>query len=74
VLDVPPAAAREGLVGSGMPAWLVEQLDGAFAKIRGGELAATTDTVALLTGRPPRRVHDFLADHAQAFAAIKPPA
>ena len=73
-VDVPPAAAREGLVASGMPDWLVQHLDGAFAKFRAGEFAATTDTVAVLTGRPPRSIADFLSDHADAFAPIAQPA
>ena len=69
-VDVPPAAARDGLVASGMPDWLVEQLDGVFAKIRAGELAWTTDTVHTLIGRPPRGLADFLRDHAEAFAPV----
>lgn len=73
-VDVPPAAAREGLVASGMPDWLVQHLDGAFARFRAGEFAATTDTVAVLTGRPPRSIADFLTDHADAFAPIAQPA
>ena len=73
-VDVPPAVAREGLVASGMPDWLVQHLDGAFAKFRAGEFAATTDTVAVLTGRPPRSIADFLTDHADAFAPIAQPA
>jgi uncharacterized protein YbjT (DUF2867 family) len=73
-VDVPPAAAREGLVASGMPDWLIQHLDGAFAKIRAGEFASTTDAVAVLTGRPPRSVADFVTDHADAFAPIVQPA
>jgi uncharacterized protein YbjT (DUF2867 family) len=69
-VDVPPAAARESLVASRMPDWLVEHLDGAFAKIRAGELGSTTDTVTVLTGRPPRSIGDFLTDHAATFAPV----
>jgi uncharacterized protein YbjT (DUF2867 family) len=72
--DVPPDAAREGLVASGMPDWLVQHLDGAFAKFRAGEFAATTDTVAVVTGRPPRGISDFITDHADAFTPIVQPA
>ena len=73
-VDVPPAAAHERLVASGMPDWLVQHLDQAFAKIRAGEFAATTDTVAVLTGRPPRNIAEFVTDHADAFAASPQPA
>jgi uncharacterized protein YbjT (DUF2867 family) len=69
-VDVPPAAARDSLVASGMPDWLVRHLDQVFAKIRAGELAATTDTVAVLSGRPPRTITEFVTEHADAFEPI----
>jgi uncharacterized protein YbjT (DUF2867 family) len=65
---VAPEAAREGLVAAGMPDWLVEHLDGAFERIRRGELAQTTDTVRVLTGREPRTLAQFARD-AGVFAA-----
>jgi hypothetical protein len=34
----------------------------------------TTDTVAVLTGRSPRSIGDFLTDHADTFAPIAQPA
>jgi uncharacterized protein YbjT (DUF2867 family) len=67
-VDVPPQAAREGLVGAGMPPWLVDHLDGAFALIRRGELAQATDTVRMLTGREPRTFAAFARDRAGLFA------
>jgi uncharacterized protein YbjT (DUF2867 family) len=69
-VDVPPAAFRENLTAAGMPPWLIEQVDGAFARIRAGELAATTDAVHVLTGRPPRGIAEFVRDHAEAFGAV----
>jgi uncharacterized protein YbjT (DUF2867 family) len=67
-VDVPPDAAREGLVQAGMPGWLVEHFDGAFERIRRGEFAQTTDTVRVLSGREPRAFAQFARDHAGAFA------
>jgi hypothetical protein len=46
-----------------MPDWL----------IRAGEFGSTPDVVAVLTGRPPRSVADFVTDDADAFAPIVPP-
>jgi uncharacterized protein YbjT (DUF2867 family) len=66
-VDVPPAAARAELAAAGMPGWLVDHLDKAFALIREGALEATTDTVRVLTGRDPRRFAEFAHDHADAF-------
>jgi uncharacterized protein YbjT (DUF2867 family) len=58
-VDVPPAAAREGLIAAGQPAWLVEHLDGAFGLIRAGAFDEVTDTVRVLTGREPHTVDEF---------------
>jgi uncharacterized protein YbjT (DUF2867 family) len=66
-VDVPPAAAREGLAAAGMPDWLVDHLDGAFALIRDGALEETTDTVRVITGREPRSFAEFVRDHRAAF-------
>jgi uncharacterized protein YbjT (DUF2867 family) len=69
-VDVPPADAHEGLVAAGLPDWLVDQLDGAFALIRDGALEETTDCVRVLTGREPRSFAEFARDHAAAFAPV----
>jgi (4-alkanoyl-5-oxo-2,5-dihydrofuran-3-yl)methyl phosphate reductase len=66
-VDVPPSAAREQLASAGMPDWLVNHLDNAFALIRGGGLEDTTDTVRVLIGREPRTFAEFARDHAEAF-------
>jgi uncharacterized protein YbjT (DUF2867 family) len=69
-VDVPPDAARQALAGAGMPGWLVDHLDGAFALIRDGALEETTDAVRVLTGRDPRGFAGFARDHAPAFAPV----
>jgi uncharacterized protein YbjT (DUF2867 family) len=66
-VDVPSAAAREGLVAAGTPDWLVEHLDGAFALVRSGALEETSDTVRVLTGRDPTTFAAWARDHADAF-------
>jgi hypothetical protein len=53
-----------------MREWLVDHLDRAFALIRDGALADTTDTVRVLTGREPRTFAAFARDHAGAFARV----
>jgi uncharacterized protein YbjT (DUF2867 family) len=70
-LDVPPAAARDGLIAAGMPGWLVDHLDGAFALIRDGAYEETTDAVRVLTGREARSFGDFARDHAASFARLE---
>jgi uncharacterized protein YbjT (DUF2867 family) len=68
-VDVPPEAARSGLEAAGMPDWLVDHLDRAFALIRWGALAETTDVVRAVTGREPHDFAAFARDHATLFAA-----
>ena len=67
-VDVPPGVARAGLEAAGMPGWLVEHLDRAFALVRAGALDETTDVVRALTGREPRDLATFARDHAGHFA------
>jgi uncharacterized protein YbjT (DUF2867 family) len=66
-VDVPPEAARGQLEDAGMPRWLVDHLDGAFALIRSGAMAETTDVVRAVTGRDPRDFAGFARDHAALF-------
>jgi hypothetical protein len=66
-VDVPPEAARRELEAAGMPGWLVDHLDGAFALIRSGALAETTDVVRALTGREP---YDFAAFAHERMEAL----
>jgi uncharacterized protein YbjT (DUF2867 family) len=66
-VDVPPAAARGQLAAAGMPDWLVDHLDQAFALIRNGAFEDTTDTVRVLAGRDPRTFAQFARDHTEAF-------
>jgi uncharacterized protein YbjT (DUF2867 family) len=73
-VNVPPEAARQGFESVGMPDWLIEHLDRAFALLRGGELDETTDVVRALTGRDPRGIDEFAHDHAALFAAAAAPA
>lgn len=66
-VDLPPEAARAGMVEAGLPVWLADQILAVFAELRRGAAAMTTDDVARVLGRPARPVQDFLADHAVAF-------
>lgn len=71
-VNVPDEAAREAMVGSGMPGWLADQLVILWAQLRDGAAAATTDVVRVLTGRDPRTVADFVRDNASAFGPSVP--
>jgi uncharacterized protein YbjT (DUF2867 family) len=66
---VPDGAAREALVGAGMPEFVAGQLVGMFGALRGGAHDTTTDAVRSLSGRKPRGLAEFVRDHAAAFGA-----
>lgn len=65
-VDVPDPAARESLVESGMPPWMVENLLILFGILRDGRWSPTDD-VRALTGRAPRAFAEFAREHAAAF-------
>jgi uncharacterized protein YbjT (DUF2867 family) len=68
-VDVPPAAARTALIEVGMPPFAADQILAAFAALRGGAQATTTDTVRSITGSKPRAFAEFAREHAGVFGA-----
>jgi uncharacterized protein YbjT (DUF2867 family) len=68
-IDVPDEAARQAMVGAGMPEFVADQLVKIFAQLRQGVAEATTDTVESLTSNPPRSFAVFARDHAELFAS-----
>lgn len=66
-VDVPDPAARDGMIQSGMPEWLADQVVILWGQLRRGAAATTTDVVRVLTGHEPRTVAEFVRDHAAAF-------
>jgi uncharacterized protein YbjT (DUF2867 family) len=65
-VDVPPETFAASLRGL-LPDWQVDGLLEDYAHYRRGEAAAVLPTVAEVTGRAPRSVHEFARDPADAF-------
>ena len=65
--DIPPEAAIEAMTGAGVPAFAAQQIVAVFAELRRGVQSETTDAVRRVTGRDPRSVTDWFAEHAAAF-------
>lgn len=61
-------AARAGLLGAGVPAWIAGMLLEYARAYASGWGDFTTSDFADVTGRPPRSFADFAGDHAHAFA------
>lgn len=67
-VNVEPAAAREGMLSSGMDPWLAEafiELFGIYRAGHGGAVLSAAVEAAL--GRPAATLARFAADHAHAF-------
>ena len=69
-VDVPVDQARAGMLGEGMPEWLVDAVLDLTAFYRTGAASLVSGDVERLTGRGPRSVEDFLRDHPAVFAAV----
>ena len=66
-VDVPPEAAREGMLGRGMPEWLVGAMVEVMASIRKGDANETCDGVCRVTGMTPRSFDEFAREFAPAL-------
>lgn len=66
-VDVPPEAARESMLGAGMPPAYVDAIVDLNAAMRSGALDAVTDTVRAVTGREARTFEDWARRNAPAF-------
>lgn len=66
-VDVPDQAAKDSMLGQGMPAPLVDALIEFCGAIKAGQAAAVTDTVQQLTGKPPRTFEAWAKENAAAF-------
>ena len=65
--DVSLDTMRQELVATGIPAWLVEVRMEFATALRDGSAAAVTDTVQVVTGRPPRTFDAFARKHMALF-------
>ena len=67
-VPVPDAAAFQALQGMGMDAWYAYGMVNLHQGVRRGLAEATTGTVELVTGKPPRGIDAFLSEHCTAFS------
>jgi uncharacterized protein YbjT (DUF2867 family) len=66
-VDVPPEAARDGMLEAGMHPLLVDALLELMARVRAGHGATVSTAVADVLGRPARTFDAWLHDHVAAF-------
>ncbi len=69
-VDVPPEAAKEAMLGMGMPEWIADgiiELAGALGEVLGDY---TTDDFEKLTGHQPNSYETFARDFAHVFGGV----
>ena len=67
-MNLPPEAARQGMVDAGLPEWLADDLT-ALGELFKGPIGPTVDpAVRQVTGREARSFDEFARDHAGLFA------
>jgi uncharacterized protein YbjT (DUF2867 family) len=67
-VDVPPAAMRDALLGSGLPPWQADGLVEDYAHYRRGEASSIASGVRDATGVAPRTFAAFAHDYAHIFS------
>jgi uncharacterized protein YbjT (DUF2867 family) len=65
--DVPLATMQQGMVATGLPAWLVEVRMEFATALRDSYAATVTDTVQAVTGQPARTFNAFVREHGALF-------
>jgi uncharacterized protein YbjT (DUF2867 family) len=73
-IDVPGDAARQAMIGDGMPGFVAEQIVAMFGMLRQGVAAQVSPAVETLTGSTPRDFASFARDHAHLFVPTAVPA
>ena len=70
-VDVPPGAAKQGMLETGMPEWLADGINELFAMMAAGKFAIVSTAVADVARRPPTGLTQFVKDYAEAFRSAK---
>ena len=68
-VNVPPEAAREGMIGMGLPEWVADAFGEYMTAFGEGYGDFTTPDVEEVTGHPARSYETFARDFAQVFGA-----
>jgi uncharacterized protein YbjT (DUF2867 family) len=66
-VDVPRDAAKQSMLGAGMPEWLAEAISQLMDACREGGMAAVSPDMQSILGRPARTLEQFISDNRAAF-------
>lgn len=65
--DIPPAAAKQAMVGSGMPEWLADALNELMEQMRSGQYAVLSSAVRHVAKKQPIKLSQFAREQASAW-------
>ena len=68
-VDVPPDAAKQALLATGMTEWYADGVNELNAGLKAGEFDHVTDTVRTVGKKEPTTLEQFLREHAAVFKA-----
>jgi uncharacterized protein YbjT (DUF2867 family) len=71
-VEVPPEAARDGMLGAGVPEWIVGGLLELYAYHLDGRGTEVTRVTEQIAGKTPITFDEFARDHAAAFRGTAP--
>jgi uncharacterized protein YbjT (DUF2867 family) len=66
-VDVPPEAAKQSMMQSGIPEWQADAINGLMANLRAGRFERLTDAVQKVGGTNPTTLARFIAENSAAF-------
>ncbi len=66
-----PEEGRRWRSALGAPGWEVDTWLGSYEAIAAGELSSVSDTVARLTGRPPRDIAGYLVERPELLRSLR---
>ncbi len=69
-VNVPPEAAKEGMLGIGMPEWITDGIIELAGALSEGIGDYTTDDFEKMTGHQPNSYETFARDFAQVFGGV----
>jgi uncharacterized protein YbjT (DUF2867 family) len=65
--DIPPAAAKQAMLGMGIPEWNVDGINELMDQMRANKYAVTTDVVSNVGHRTPTTLEQYVRENAQAW-------
>jgi len=65
--DIPPSAAKEAMVGAGIPAWNADGINELMGQMRSGAYAIVTDVAEKVGHKKPTTLEEFVREYAAAF-------